>query len=241
MRRSESVRISRGKQFFITFSAFFVLGASFKVMVLVEGLTEVRPENAIPPVAGLICGPVGALACGLGNLAADLFGSFALDSILGVIANFMAAFLPYRLWHLFSDEPPNLHRKKNILLFIAISTVNAFTTAWILSFGLCTFFGTWIEEIYTYVFFNNLGFSIGLGMPLLIVLTSDSVLMECDKPLPNLILGKIRAKTPVCTAYFLIMLTIFVCVFFLRLNPQEAGWLNILSALSLAGLVFQIV
>jgi energy-coupling factor transport system substrate-specific component len=235
------VRISRKKQFFITFAAFFVLGASFKAMVLVEGLTEVRPVNAIPPVAGLICGPVGALACGIGNLAADLFGSFASSSLLGVIANFMAAFLPYRLWHLFSGEAPNLHRKANILLYVAISAVNAFTTAWILSFGLYTFFGTWVEEIYIYVFFNNLGFSVCLGMPLLILLTSDSVLVECYKPLPNLIFGKIRAKAPVCASYLLAMIAIFVCVFFLRLNPKEAAWLHILSAFSLVGLVFQIV
>jgi len=68
--------LSRKKQLFITFAAFALLGASFKVMVLVEGLTEVRPANAIPPVAGLAFGPIGGLACGLGNLVADLFGSF---------------------------------------------------------------------------------------------------------------------------------------------------------------------
>ena len=44
------MRIGKGKQFLITLAAFLVLGISFKVMVLVEGLTEVRPVNAIPPV-----------------------------------------------------------------------------------------------------------------------------------------------------------------------------------------------
>jgi energy-coupling factor transport system substrate-specific component len=87
--------ISRKKQFAITFAAFLVLGASFKVMTLIEGLTEVRPVNAIPPVAGLCFGPVGGLACGLGNLFADFFGEFTWYSFLGMAANFIAAFLPY--------------------------------------------------------------------------------------------------------------------------------------------------
>ncbi|MDR2105584.1 MAG: hypothetical protein LBP51_07520 [Deferribacteraceae bacterium] len=235
------MRINRKEQFFITFAAFVALGASFKVMVLIEGLTEVRPVNAIPPVSGLICGFVGAFACGLGNLAADMFGSFSAGSALGVVANFLAALLPYRLWHLFSNEPPNLHCKKNISLFIAICAVNALTTAWVLSFGFYLFFDSWIEEIYTYVFFNNLGFSIGLGMPLLILLTSDSASIECTKPIPNIILGKIKAKIPICAAYALIMIIIFISVSVLHLRPQEAVWLNILSALSLAGLLIQTV
>ena len=31
--------------------------------------------------------------------------------------------------------------------------------AWILSFGLYMLGGTWMENIYTYVFWNELGFS----------------------------------------------------------------------------------
>jgi hypothetical protein len=225
----------------ITFAAFFVLGATFKVMVLVEGLTEVRPVNAIPPIAGLAFGPIGGIACGLANLFADLFGSFGWSSILGVIANFIAAYLPYRLWHLFSNEPPNLHNLRNIFLYIIICLISAFSVAWFLSFGLYTFFGFWIEEIYTYIFFNNFGFSIAFGMPLLIILTSDSVSLICRERAPYLILDKINAKKPVCAVYLLIMLIIFICVFFLHTSPQESPWLHVLSALSLAGLICQLV
>jgi energy-coupling factor transport system substrate-specific component len=231
----------RIRQFLTVFAAFVVLGASFKVMVLVEGLTEVRPVNAIPPVAGLISGPIGALACGLGNLIADLFGSFGWSSVLGLFANFLAAYLPYRLWHLFSAEPPNLHSGKNILRYIVICLISAFTTAWFLSFGLYTFFGLWLEEIYTYVFFNNFGFSIGFGMPLLIILTSDSVSINCQKRLPHLIFDRFNLKAPVGAAYLLLMLTVFICVFFLHLNPQEAPWMHALSAASLIGLICQCI
>lgn len=235
------MQISRVKQFFVVFAAFLTLGASFKVMVLVEGLTEVRPVNAIPPVAGLICGPIGALACGIGNVFADLFGGFGLSSILGLFANFIAAYLPYRLWHLFSGESPNLHTNKNILLYIVICLVNALTTAWFLAFGLYTFFGLWIEQIYIYVFFNNLGFSVGLGMPIMIVLTSDSIKMKCMKRLPYLVLDKVPLKIPVCVVYFLFMLIIFVSVFFMNAGPQELPLLQVLSALSLLGLIVQLI
>ena len=233
--------ISRRKQFFITFAAFFTLGAAFKVMVLVEGLTEVRPVNAIPPVAGLAFGLVGGIACGMANFFADLFGSFGWSSVLGVIANFVAAYLPYRLWHLFSNEPPNLHSRKNILLYLTVCLISAFTVAWFLAFGLYTFFGFWIEEIYVYVFFNNFGFSVMFGMPLLIVLTSDSVRITCRKPLPYLLFNRVKKKKTVCAVYTLLMITVFICVFFLNMNPQDAPWLHGLSALSLAGLIFHLV
>ena len=134
------------RHFFIVSGAFLVLGISFKVMVLVEGLTEVRPVNAIPPVAGLLCGPAGALACGIGNLIADLAGTFSSGSVLGFIGNFMAAWLPYRLWHLLSGELPNLHSGKNILRYCLICLLGAMTVAWILSFGLYLLQGTWIRH-----------------------------------------------------------------------------------------------
>ncbi|MCL2603785.1 MAG: ECF transporter S component [Defluviitaleaceae bacterium] len=229
--------INTKKQFFVTFAAFFVLGAAFKVMVLVEGFTEVRPVNAIPPVAGLAFGPIGGLACGLGNLFADLFGSFGPTSVLGVIANFIAAFLPYRLWHLFSNEPPNVHKHKNIMLYLAVCLVSAFTVAWFLSFGLYTFFGFWIAEIYVYVFFNNFGFSVIFGLPLLIILTSDSIALQFRKPMKNIVFAKLNMKKPVCAVYLLLMVVIFTCVFFLNMNPGDMPWLHALSALSFAGLL----
>ena len=235
--------VSRKKQFLLVFAAFFVLGAAFKVMVLVEGLTEVRPVNAIPPVAGLAFGPVGALACAVGNLAADLFGTFDWTSILGLVGNFIAAYLPYRLWYLFSKENPNLHRNGNILLFLAICMVSAFTVAWLLSFGLYIFFGLWLEQIYTYVFFNNLGFSVFFGMPMLIVLTSDSIDIKCCKPAPHFILGGVRKKLryPICVLYLLLMAVVFVFVCCLHTAPMNAPWLVALSGLSFALLLCQMI
>ena len=163
------------KQFLLTMITFAILGAAFKVMVLVEGLTEVRPANAIPMIAGLAFGPVGALGCACGNLAADLFGTFDWTSALGFAGNFMAAYLPYRMWHLLSGESPNVHTWRNLALYAWLSLISALTVAWLLGFGLECFFGLWIASIYRYVFLNNFGFSLALGLPLFIVLTSDGI------------------------------------------------------------------
>ena len=177
------MKLTPFKRFIYTMIPFAVLGAAFKVMTLVEGLTEIRPANAIPLIAGLLCGPAGALGCAAGNLIADLFGSLSRASVLGIIGNFIAAYLPWRLWHALSNEKPNVHTYKNLALYTVLSFVSALTVAWILGFGLELFFNRWIENIYRYVFLNNFAFSLGLGLPLFIVLTSDSVNVEpCDPP-----------------------------------------------------------
>ena len=83
------------KRFFLTLIPFSLLGAAFKVMTLVEGLTEIRPVNAIPIIAGLLFGPIGAFGCAAGNLIADFFGTLSRVSWLGMLINFMAAYLIY--------------------------------------------------------------------------------------------------------------------------------------------------
>lgn len=231
--------ISKHKQFMITLCAMLLLGISFKVMVLVEGLTEIRPVNAIPPVAGLLFGPVGAAACGIGNVLADLAGTFSPYSVLGLVGNFMAAYFPYRLWHLFSEEKPNVHSWKNIALYCWINAVTSMLVAWILSFGLYMLGGTWMENIYTYVFWNELGFSYGLGMPLLILLTSDEIgIACCPKPKRKAWIPK-RGRQVLCVAYFAVMAIITTAITANHVQPDQNNWfmyLSTASALLLAGL-----
>lgn len=169
-------------QFLLTMIPFAVLGAAFKVMVLVDGFTEVRPANAIPIVSGLLFGWVGAIGCAVGNLFADFVGTMNLTSVLGVVGNFMAAYIPYRMWYVVSKESPNVHTWKNLMLYVWVSCLGALSCAWILGFGLELFFGIWMDTIYKYVFLNNLGFSIALGLPIFILTTSDSIRFSVRKP-----------------------------------------------------------
>lgn len=222
------------KRFLCTAVPFAVLGAAFKVMTLVEGLTEIRPANAIPIIAGLLCGPAGAAGCAVGNLAADCFGSLSWASVLGVLGNFAAAWLPWRLWYVMSREKPNVHTCKNLGIFACLSLISALTVAWFLSFGLELFFGSWIENIYRYIFNNNFLFSLGLGLPLFIVLTSDSVKVEpcppeirhCRKKLPKWLSGAL------VLAYTLVMIGIFIGVF-CGLHLRNSVLMMILSAFAL--------
>ena len=174
-------------RFVIFFMAFFVLGASFKVMVLIEGFTEIRPVNALPVMFGMIGGPVGALACGFGNMAADLFGTFNATSLLGFVANFIGAYLPFKLWSAFSEEKPNLKSFANIARYCLISVVTSLAMAFVLGTGLDVFFNIQLPQIYIYVLLNNIAFSIFLGIPLFIVLNLESGLFGCSRPIAGIL------------------------------------------------------
>lgn len=231
------MRFSKPKQLLTVLAAFLALGIPFKVMVLVEGFTEVRPVNALPPIAGMMFGPTGAVACGIGNVIADLFGTFNATSLLGLFGNFAAAYLPYRMWHIYSDEAPNLHKNRNILKYVLICFTAALSVSWFLGLGLYYFFGTWVEQVYTYVFFNNFGFSIGLGMPLFIMLSSEDVNIQCvTGPKRYLILRneKLRKLTPVL--YTAALAVIMVCVLVFHDTPAGNPVMGVCSVLGLCGM-----
>lgn len=153
---------------------FIGMAVPFKVMVLIEGLTEVRPVNAVPVVAGLLFGPAGAWGCAAGNLIADLFGTFSKGSVLGFIGNFVAAYLPYKLWHFFKKgEAPNAKSHVNIVIYVLISAVGAMATAVIIACGLDVFLGVWSRQLFTIVCLNDFLFPLFLGLPVLIVLTCE--------------------------------------------------------------------
>lgn len=225
------MEFTKKKMFFIVLVAFLILGIPFKVMVLIEGFTEVRPVNAIPPLAGLIAGPVGALACGIGNVLTDLFGTFNENSILGLFGNFFAAYVPYRLWYIYSDEKPNVHKNINILKYVFISFSAALTVAWTLGYGLYYVFGQWIENVYIYIFFNNFGFSIALGLPVFIMLTTDEINIKCV-PGPKryffLKNEKLRKTIPVLYTILMSVFLIGVCGF--HADPSKHPVTGVMSA-----------
>jgi energy-coupling factor transport system substrate-specific component len=143
-------------------------------MTLVEGFTEVRPVNAVPVIAGLLFGPAGAWGCAAGNVIADLFGDFSIYSILGFFGNFAAAYVPYRLWHIVrGSEKPNVKTHGNLMLYVYLSAMGAMTTGIIIGCGLDVFFHYWSWQLFFIIICNDFLFPIFLGLPVLIVLTSD--------------------------------------------------------------------
>ncbi len=198
--------MSKKTQFLIVFLAFIILGACFKVMVLVEGFTEVRPVNAIPVPAGLLFGPIGGLACACGNLVADFFGTLAWSSSLGFIGNFAAAYLPYKLWYLFYDERPNLHGVKKIVCYIWISLIAALAVSWMIATGLWLIFQLHIENMGLYIILNDFVFAVIFGIPVFSVVTSDDVGMVGAPPIPDRIKLSKRAKRICMAAYNAILI-----------------------------------
>lgn len=162
---------------------FVGMAVPFKVMVLVEGFTEVRPVNAVPVVVGLLLGPAGAWGCAIGNLIADLFGTFSKASFLGFWGNFLGAYLPYKMWHaLRQGEKPNVKSGLNLALYVFISALSSLTVAVFIACGLDVWLKMWFPSIFYIILFNNFGFPLALGLPVFIVLTSDDHRVEPVMP-----------------------------------------------------------
>jgi energy-coupling factor transport system substrate-specific component len=81
----------------VTAALYAALLIPFKPLVLIPGLTEMRPAAAIPLVAGRRVGPAGAVGAALGNLLGDFFGTLGWGSLFGLGGNFLLAYIPYRL------------------------------------------------------------------------------------------------------------------------------------------------
>lgn len=201
--------IRKRDQFIIIFLAFIIhgIGIAFNVMILVPSFTEVRPVNSIPVPGGLMFGTTAALACAFGNLAADCMGHLMPSSSLGFIGNFVAAFLPYRLWYIYRDEKPNVHSLRNLLLYVWITFVSALSVSWIIGSGLWVIFDVWTETLSEYIFLNDFIFPLIFGLPVFIVMTAPMVNVRCVPGKMSLIKMSVKKKRR-CALIFMLMLSI---------------------------------
>ncbi|MDC7291702.1 SpoIIE family protein phosphatase [Blautia schinkii] len=155
---------------------FFAVALPFRQLLsLMPGITEIRPANVIPPVLGLIWGPAAAFGIAIGNLISDILsGSNAFVCMTGFIANFIYAYLPYKLWYSFlvdeTDIHPALGSVKKILKYIYVILLDSLVVTGMLSmiFETAGFSGS--GSSYALLFFNNFDFSVLLGVPVLIFL-----------------------------------------------------------------------
>ncbi len=161
--------------FFLVAVMFGVLSASINVMIFAGGYSQIRPVNAIPAPVGMVFGPVGALGCAIGNLLGDLLRIETMKGtvVLGFIANFLSAYIPYKTWRAMAGDVVNVHTWKKIGLFFWSAVISCMACALFLGFGLEVFFKQQFLDLVPLIFFNNLTFTIALGFPVLIVLTSS--------------------------------------------------------------------
>ena len=152
---------------------FTALGVSIDVMDMADGYTNLRPEQCLAVPTGLMLGPLGALACAVGNLIGDFFSDFDTIRIFGFIANFIMAYLPYKVWRVMSPRAYDVHTWKRILLYLWAAALGALYCSCLLGVCLAYFFHQYYEMIILQIFTNNFGFSVCFGLPLFIVLRSD--------------------------------------------------------------------
>ncbi len=166
------------KAIFLTALVYAALTIPFKGVTFIPNLSELRPSAFIPVLAGFIFGPAGAWGAALGNLIGDFFGTLSYASIFGFVANFIFAYLPYKLWyHIFRKNKSQLeievHRKKDIFdAFLSGVMVN-FLVAFIIAWGVfATVEGNFVL-IWQVLIINNT-LSLLLLMPALIWLVPMS-------------------------------------------------------------------
>jgi energy-coupling factor transport system substrate-specific component len=145
-------------------------------LVIIPGITEVRPGNVFPIIFGLMFGPAGAWGSAIGNLIGDLVGgTLGLGSIFGFVGNFFLGFIPYVLWTTLgivpkSDISQNTNSWRKLWAYIVVTIVSAVACgiiiAWYLDLvGLVPF-----AALAAIISVNNSIAELVLGPPLLLLL-----------------------------------------------------------------------
>ncbi len=179
----------------------------FAGLVIVPGITNVRPGNVIPVVMGLMFGPAAAWGSAIGNLINDIFaGTFGPGSAFGFAGNFFFGLLGYKLWGnlgpLSSGVEPNFRERlpRQLLEFVAIAIVASALCAAIIAWGLELLGLFPFSVLGTVIFLNNTIAVVVLGPPILYLVyprVKNMGLLYPDvlyaEDLPNVSLG--RAST----------------------------------------------
>ena len=109
----------------LTAAVYAAILIPFKIATLIPGFTEIRPASAIPIVFGLLFGPAAAWGSAFGNLVGDLQGTLTPGSIVGFFGNFLAAYVPYRVWRALRGNEPAKGTPSQIGALVASSLAGA--------------------------------------------------------------------------------------------------------------------
>lgn len=154
----------------LTASLFAAILIPFKGIPLIPGHTELRPANVIPVVFGLLFGPAGAWGAAFGNLIGDFFGTLGIGSLFGFWGNFLAAYLPYKMW----QDRPLSQLSQHLPRFFGAVLLGALSCALVVGFGVEIFKLLPFSVIAMAVLVNNGLVSLVLG-PLLLRLLAPRV------------------------------------------------------------------
>jgi energy-coupling factor transport system substrate-specific component len=154
----------------LTAGIFAAILIPFKGIPLIPGITELRPANVIPVCFGLLFGPAGAWGAALGNLIGDFFGTLGIGTLFGFWGNFLAAYLPYKMWRGRPLDQVGRHLPRFILAVL----LGAMGCALVVGFGLEALKLLPFSIIGVAVFINNALIALLLG-PFLLKLLQPRV------------------------------------------------------------------
>src|SRR5579883_3418424 len=80
--------------------------AALYAAILIPGITEFRPANAVPVVCSFLFGPAGAWGAAFGNLIGDFFGGLGPGDLFGFFANLLYGLVPYLVWEAITTAAP---------------------------------------------------------------------------------------------------------------------------------------
>lgn len=146
----------------------------FAGLVIIPGITAVRPGNVIPVIFGIMFGPAAAWGSGIGNLINDVFaGTFGPGSLFGFIGNFFFGLVGYKLWGnlgpLSSGVEPDFRENagKQLFEYIVVVVVASALCASIIAWGLEVLGLFPFSVLGTIILVNNVVAAAILGPPLL--------------------------------------------------------------------------
>ena len=148
----------------------------------IPSILEIKTESAFPPVIGLYFGIIGAIACAVGNLFADILNgnnNFILLSV-DFFLNFAYAYIPYKLWYTFNIknkcEIPNLNDIKGILRYMYIIFLDSLVVTLLCALSSSIVMDMVLDlEHILFSFLNNYNFQSIIGVLILIIFSTTEI------------------------------------------------------------------
>ena len=144
----------------------------FKLLVIIPGVTEIRPANAIPIACSILFGPAAAWGAAIGNTIGDMAFGFGPGTFFGMVGNFLYGFAPYALWRaVFGSTVPDAKKPSHWVMLVFVTLVASSVCAWTIGWGIDVVIkGVPFGILTTIILINNFLIAVILAPPLLFAL-----------------------------------------------------------------------
>lgn len=159
--------------FLVSTIVYALANIVFKYIQFIPNYADFRISAFFPVMSGLFFGPWGALGCAVGNLISDFFGTLNYEAPLGMIANFLFAWFPYRLWHtIMPSENHSLKFVSSTKTLVKYTLIASFSTMASMGFlaSSCEVLGVFnFSDFFRPVFLCNLYFALFIGTTIFLI------------------------------------------------------------------------